>query len=45
MASRLYRTTLPLFRAVEQALRRLGVPALGTPTWAGLVGVAMELLT
>jgi hypothetical protein len=41
VASRLYRTTLPLFRAVEQALRWLGVPALGTPTWAGLVALAV----
>ena len=41
MASRLYRTTLPLYCAVEAALRRLGLPALGTPTWAALVALAV----
>jgi hypothetical protein len=34
MASRLYHTRLPLYRAVEQALTRLSVAPVGTPTWA-----------
>ena len=37
MASRLYRTTRRLYEAVEAVLRALGVPALGTPTWALLL--------
>lgn len=37
MASRLYRTTRRLYECVEAALRRLGVPALSTPTWAMLL--------
>jgi hypothetical protein len=40
MASRLYRTTWPLYRAVEQALRRLGLLTLGSPTWAAVVALA-----
>ncbi|HYQ92178.1 MAG TPA: transposase [Candidatus Competibacteraceae bacterium] len=38
MASRLYRTTRRLYEAVEAVLRALGVPVLGTPTWAMLLG-------
>src|SRR5512134_3518362 len=37
MASRLYRTTRQLYESVEAVLRRLGVPALSTPTWATLL--------
>src|SRR5437667_7079604 len=41
MASRLYRTTLPLFLAVQQALQRLALGQLGTPTLAGLITLAV----
>lgn len=36
-ASRLYRTTRRLYEAVQAVLHALGVPALGTPTWAMLL--------
>jgi hypothetical protein len=41
MASRLYRTTLPLYLAVQQALSRLGLARLGAPTWTALVALAV----
>ncbi|MDQ6739571.1 MAG: transposase [Actinomycetota bacterium] len=37
MASRLYRTTQPLFLAIEAVLLRLGVAQLGSPTLVGLI--------
>src|SRR5512147_996779 len=37
MAARLYRTTRRRYEAVAAVLRALGVPALGTPTWALLL--------
>lgn len=37
MTSRLYRTTRRLYEAVEAMLGGLGMPALGTPTWAMLL--------
>jgi hypothetical protein len=33
MVSRLYRTPSPAFLAVQRALQRLGLAALGTPPW------------
>lgn len=39
MASRLYRTTVPLFRAVERVLLTLGIAQLGTPTLWGLLAL------
>lgn len=41
MASRLYRTTLPLYLAVEQILRRLGAAQLGSPTLFGLIALTV----
>jgi hypothetical protein len=37
MASRLYRTTRPLYLAVEQVLWQLQVPLVGSPTLAALI--------
>lgn len=41
MASRLYRTTRYLFLAVEQALKRLHLATLGTPTLFALIALAV----
>jgi len=41
MASRLYRTTQPLFLAIEAVLTRLGVAQLGSPTLVGLIVLAV----
>lgn len=41
MASRLYRTTRPLFLAVQAALLRLQLRSLGTPTLAALIALAL----
>jgi SRSO17 transposase len=41
MASRLYRTTRPLYLAVEQALWQLQVPLLGSPTLAALIALSV----
>jgi hypothetical protein len=41
MASRLYRTTRPLFLAVQAALLRLQLHSLGTPTLAALIALAV----
>jgi DDE superfamily endonuclease len=41
MASRLYRTTQPLFLAIEAVLTRLGVAQLGSPTLVGLLALAV----
>lgn len=41
MASRLYRTTRLLYEYVDAVLRGLGLPALGTPTWAMLLAWAV----
>jgi hypothetical protein len=37
MASRLYRTTLPLYLAVERVLLHLGAAQVGRPTLFGLI--------
>jgi hypothetical protein len=39
MVSRVYRTTSPVFLAVQRAVQRLGLTALGTPTLAALIGL------
>ncbi|HUS17489.1 MAG TPA: transposase [Chloroflexia bacterium] len=39
MASRLYRSTVPLFRAVERVLRPWGFAQLGSPTFFGLLAL------
>jgi hypothetical protein len=39
MVSRLYRTTSPVFLAVQRCLHRLGLAALGSPTLGALVGL------
>jgi len=41
MASRLYRTTRPLYLAVEQVLWQLQVPILGSPTLAALIALSV----
>ena len=41
MASRLYCTTRLLYACMEAVLRSLGVPGLGTPTWALLLAWAV----
>ena len=41
MASRLYRTTRPLYLAVEQAVWQLQVPLLGSPTLAALIALSV----
>jgi hypothetical protein len=41
MASRLYRTTVPLFLAVERVLSRLGLAQLGSPTLCGLIALTV----
>jgi hypothetical protein len=41
MASRLYHTTLPLYRAVERALRLLDLAQLGSPTLTGLIALVV----
>jgi hypothetical protein len=41
MTSRLYRTTQPLFLAIEATLLRLGVAQLGSPTLAGLIALVV----
>lgn len=41
MASRLYRTTRPLFLAAAAALTRLRITTLGTPTLAALIALAV----
>lgn len=41
LASRWYRTTRQLDERVQAGLRRLGVPALSTPTWATLLAWAV----
>jgi hypothetical protein len=41
MASRLYRTTRLLYLTVEQVLRRLHMPSMGTPTLAALLALAV----
>src|SRR5205809_6810484 len=41
MASRLYRTTRPLYLAVEQVLWQLQVPLLGSPTLAALIALSV----
>lgn len=39
MASRLYRTTQPLYLEVLRQLRRLGIGAVGTPTTFALIAL------
>jgi hypothetical protein len=39
VASRLYRTTRPLYLQVARALDRLGVAAVGSPTTAVLIAL------
>ena len=41
MASRLYRTTRPLYLAVEQVLWQLQVPLVGSPTLAALIALSV----
>src|SRR5436305_2824072 len=41
MASRLYHTTVPLYRAVERALRQIDLALLGSPTLTGLVALVL----
>jgi hypothetical protein len=41
MASRLYRTTVPLFLAVERVLARLGLAQLGSLTLCGLIALTV----
>src|SRR5215217_7516904 len=41
MASRLYRTTRPLYLAVEQVLWLLQVPLVGSPTLAALIALSV----
>ncbi len=41
MASRLYRTTRPLYLAVEQVLWQLQVPMLGSPTLVVLIALSV----
>jgi hypothetical protein len=42
MASRLYRTTRPLYLAVEQVLWQLQVPILGSPTLVVLIALSVS---
>jgi hypothetical protein len=42
MASRLYRTTLPLYWAVERVLLQLGTAQLGSPTLFGLIALTVS---
>lgn len=42
MASRLYRTTRPLYLAVEQVVWQLQVPILGSPTLAALIALSVS---
>jgi hypothetical protein len=42
MASRLYRTTRDLYRAVSEVLQRLGVTGLGSPTLVALLTLAVS---
>ena len=39
MASRLYRTTRPLYLQVTRALDRLGIATIGSPTTAALIAL------
>src|SRR5947209_18014286 len=42
MASRLYRTTVPLYLAVERVLLQLGAAQLGSPTLCGLIALTVS---
>jgi hypothetical protein len=39
VASRLYRTTRPLYLQVTRALDRLGIATIGSPTTAALIAL------